>query len=543
MHFSTGSSTAHAAITDDNLFFTDVNGEDPTAPAELVDYTPPNPETSSTIDSSEDEVIFNGRGGSRSTGTNLENSRVRAKDLPAPVQVRTFEESTLVANGPFTRKTVDPAPITLRDVTSAQKKRHSRQRFQQAFFAQNDDAILADYVENMDSQYALPDDSSTSDDQSDLSDENPVKMRRAVAFKQKRSSHSASRKPKGAFPENELPDLINSGPAGKEAMESQDDSTDEEYDDSEVSVSIGDLISYSQSRPPKDSKAKNMTQKLSRTNAYDDFLDYEKFADFDIMDLDRDSLHKKKKKKKGRKLDFDLSDSDLEMQLQAGWERDRNKKKAKKQEREQLRAQGLLGKRPKLPADGAGITMEEVKTQIKGFLLSSADTYVCLNPIQCTTLIIFRSLDLPPMDKKQRRVVHELANAVSLKSQSRGKGSTRYPVMYKTVRTPNFNGKHSVKLDKILSQPRFVKIGNMRPRNYDKEPKKGKNLQRRKGDFGYIEGDVVGGAAPEIAANNKGRAMLEKMGWSSGTALGATNNKGILQPVTQVMKNSRAGLG
>lgn len=147
------------------------------------------------------------------------------------------------------------------------------------------------------------------------------------------------------------------------------------------------------------------------------------------------------------------------------------------------------------------------------------------------------------MDKKQRRVVHELANAVSLKSQSRGGGSTRYPVMYKTARTPNFNGKHSVKLDKILSQPRFMKTGNMRPRNYDKEPKKGKNIQRSKGDFGYIEGDVVGGAAPEIAANNKGRAMLEKMGWSSGTALGAMNNKGILQPVTQVMKNSRAGLG
>ncbi|CRG83258.1 Protein SQS1 [Talaromyces islandicus] len=521
MHFPTANSTAHAVTADDNLFFTDVRGEDPN-PTELVDYTPPNPETSSTIDSSEDEVIFNGRGGSR---TNIENSRVRAKDTPASVQVRTLDESTLVANGPFIRETIDPTPTALRNVTSAKKKRNPRQRFQQAFFAQNDDAILADYVANMDSQYALPDDSSgddLSDDQSELSDEDPVKMRRAIAFGQKNT-----RKPKGALPENELPDLINSEPTGKEATGSQDDSTDDEQsDDSEVSVSLSDLISYSQRRPPKDLRAKNMTQKLPRTNAYDDFLDYEKFADFDIMDLERDSLHKKKKKKKGHKLDFDLSDSDLEMQLQEGWERDRNKKKAKKREREQLRAQGLLGKRSKPSAEGAGITMEEVKTQVKGFLLSSADT-----------------LDLPPMDKKQRRVVHELANAVSLKSQSRGKGSTRYPVMYKTARTPNFNGKHSVKLDKILSQSRFVKIGNMRPRNYDKEPKKGKNIQRSKGDFGYTEGDVVGGSAPEIGANNKGRAMLEKMGWSSGTALGALNNKGILQPVTQVMKNSRAGLG
>ena len=31
-----------------------------------------------------------------------------------------------------------------------------------------------------------------------------------------------------------------------------------------------------------------------------------------------------------------------------------------------------------------------------------------------------------------------------------------------------------------------------------------------------MEGAVVGASAPEIGAENKGRAMLEKMGWSSG---------------------------
>jgi hypothetical protein len=58
-----------------------------------------------------------------------------------------------------------------------------------------------------------------------------------------------------------------------------------------------------------------------------------------------------------------------------------------------------------------------------------------------------------------------------------------------------------------------------------------------------MEGDIVGGSAPEIGAENKGRAMLEKMGWSTGTALGAINNKGILLPVAHVVKNSKAGLG
>jgi hypothetical protein len=37
--------------------------------------------------------------------------------------------------------------------------------------------------------------------------------------------------------------------------------------------------------------------------------------------------------------------------------------------------------------------------------------------------------------------------------------------------------------------------------------------------------------------------MLEKMGWTKGMALGAADNKGILVPVVQVVKRSKAGLG
>ncbi|KOS17795.1 Protein SQS1 [Escovopsis weberi] len=57
------------------------------------------------------------------------------------------------------------------------------------------------------------------------------------------------------------------------------------------------------------------------------------------------------------------------------------------------------------------------------------------------------------------------------------------------------------------------------------------------------DGEIVGAGAPELGADNRGRTMLEKMGWSSGMALGALDNKGILQPVTQTMKRSKAGLG
>lgn len=59
----------------------------------------------------------------------------------------------------------------------------------------------------------------------------------------------------------------------------------------------------------------------------------------------------------------------------------------------------------------------------------------------------------------------------------------------------------------------------------------------------YRDGEVVGHMAPELGIENKGRAMLEKMGWSTGTALGALNNKGIMQPVVHVVKTTKAGLG
>jgi hypothetical protein len=59
----------------------------------------------------------------------------------------------------------------------------------------------------------------------------------------------------------------------------------------------------------------------------------------------------------------------------------------------------------------------------------------------------------------------------------------------------------------------------------------------------YRDGDVVGAAAPELGAENKGRAMLEKMGWKAGMALGWGENKGSLTPVTQIVKTTKAGLG
>ncbi|KAH6721368.1 hypothetical protein BKA61DRAFT_666121 [Leptodontidium sp. MPI-SDFR-AT-0119] len=250
---------------------------------------------------------------------------------------------------------------------------------------------------------------------------------------------------------------------------------------------------------------------------------------FDVMDFDRQSVKKKPKGRKG-KLVLDISDSELEASMQAAWDNDREKKKERRQAREELRAQGLLGsKNGKVDIkqkykEGMGIYA--VKEEIKNFLMGGKTT-----------------LSLPPMDKADRKVVHKLANAFNLKSKSAGNGDNRFPILYRTSRTLAFNDGAFAKVDARISRrflPR-IDVGGKRAGGGAKRAAGASGFNRTA--VSYRDGDIVGGSAPELGADNRGRAMLEKMGWSSGTALGALNNKGIMLPVSHVVKTTKAGLG
>lgn len=145
------------------------------------------------------------------------------------------------------------------------------------------------------------------------------------------------------------------------------------------------------------------------------------------------------------------------------------------------------------------------------------------------------------MPKRERKFVHEMANALSLKSISRGNGASRFPVLTKTKHTPGFNSRDHDGLDVLLNKGRIM-------RRYGKRNgtvKKTTTVKSRGGakPAAYADGDVVGASAPEIGSDNRGRAMLERMGWNTGTPLGAQDNKGILLPVVHVVKTSKAGLG
>ncbi|PBP19684.1 G-patch and R3H domain-containing protein c [Diplocarpon rosae] len=270
----------------------------------------------------------------------------------------------------------------------------------------------------------------------------------------------------------------------------------------------------------------------SRTHG--DFLSATLLADayegFDVMDHDRPSLQRKSKGRKCKN-SFGNSDSELEASMQMTHANDRLKKKKRKQEREELRAQGLLGSK-----DGKvdmkqkyqeGMGIHSVKEEIKNFLVGGNTT-----------------LSLPPMDKAYRKIVHEFAQAFNLKSKSAGNGNQRFPILYRTNKTRVFNASAFHAVDAKISRRFLPRMDIRAPRvSSGKRSGAGTGGGFNSAAVSYRDGDIVGGSAPELGAENKGRAMLEKMGWLSGEALGAFNNKGILQPVSHVVKTGKAGLG
>jgi hypothetical protein len=252
-----------------------------------------------------------------------------------------------------------------------------------------------------------------------------------------------------------------------------------------------------------------------------DVLKQDPYGGFDIMDFDRPSL--RKRKGKGKSTKSDLSDSGLGESMQPVWQGDRKKKAEQKQEREELRAQGLLGRKSVNSKYGEGMTIWQIGKEFESFLASEE-----------------REKALPPMDKKRRKMVHEIATEFNVKTKSTGKGTARYTKLIKIKMTTQYTEA------RFAARARRVNMGFFPRINVGGIGKPTSKVSTGGGNshaVRYQDGDIVGGTAPEIGAENRGRAMLEKMGWSSGMALGTHDNKGILEPIAHIVKNTKSGLG
>jgi len=261
---------------------------------------------------------------------------------------------------------------------------------------------------------------------------------------------------------------------------------------------------------------------------------------FDIMDFDRPSLRSTKKGRKSGELPPTLdamSDEELNAEMLKSWENDRKKKHVKKAERDELRAQGLLGAAGKKSKSDLsqkylqGLTMTQVHEEIRIFLNDEGQS----------------SRPFPPMDKRDRKALHSIANMLNLKSKSVGSGANRFPILYKTTRTVAYE---EVYFNRVISASSRSFLKNARYGGGS--ARKGKLPRQPKGwgDRGGYDraavslrnGEVVGANAAEIGRDSIGHKLMEKMGWTKGMALGK-DGEGLLVPVEQVMRSGKAGLG
>ncbi|KDB22966.1 hypothetical protein H109_05156 [Trichophyton interdigitale MR816] len=506
---------------EEDLYVIDTEGD------KTVKPTLPNPVIKcDSSDSSEDEVVFTGR-------VPLWRRQVRSRVVNDPPTAPTAQKT------PPKRSlddAVDRGHTGFRRLSGTSRRRPSPRRVVLEFGNDSADSdAVADYLAHL-----IGDDSSDSSDEWSDDDDQPGK---AVTPK---------------TPGLSGPDDVDEEEEGTSGDEDEDDDDEDEEDidiDSDMqwmsdeqlahlldTSDIPDMDAdeidfftthgFARSGPAAASgRSKKNKKKDKRKNAslrepisaskLADMFEDDPYGAFDIMDYNRTSLMGKKAR--GKMPDFDLSDSELESNIHASWENDRRKKKAKKLEREELRAQGLLGKpgkaRPRVN------TPDDIRDEIRSFMMSRTQT-----------------LQLPPMAKKDRKIVHEMANALSLKSISRGKGYDRFPILTKTRGTPTFHPDEVHELEALFSRRKITRYSDKRRAG----PSSGARSGRARGETraaSYMDGDVVGASAPEIGADNRGRAMLEKMGWNTGMSLGAADNKGILQPVIHIVKTSKAGLG
>jgi hypothetical protein len=312
------------------------------------------------------------------------------------------------------------------------------------------------------------------------------------------------------------------------------------YDDrfGDVDGARAGLANYSVKQTPKSGKKKKGGRKSDNfpdATLMADVLEQDAYGGFDVMDYDRPSLRKKNKGRKSGPLpeELGLSDSDLVEELQNQWANDRSKKASKKAEREELRALGMLGKKNKFKPDmnqryTEGITMGQVRFELQDFLDEDDMT----------------TKAFPPMQKNDRKVLHEIANHFNLKSKSVGSGKNRAPVLIKTSRTIEWSEQHFARVSNMVSK------GYMK--NSSRKPKSTVSGEARRtrpmgggggGAAAYRNGDVVGHNASEIPATNFGRKLMEKMGWAAGMSLGKEGSGGLLVPVQATVKSGKAGLG
>ncbi|KAK4156401.1 hypothetical protein C8A00DRAFT_12638 [Chaetomidium leptoderma] len=549
------------------LFFFDLGEDQPMTDPSIPPPKIPSPRSSfGGSDSSEEIILFRGRtanprGTAQGTGPLIRN--VTAAPSETPVECK--PEATIASsNKPASQSNARPTQPSQKRLRSRKRLRAQAPKVikdddEDAILADrianlaansdddDEEAILADYIANMEAN--SDDDSVTSQLQTFSSHRDLGGDDTAVNFgsgneKSPRGDDSLNDKREGSM------DSGISDAEGDDFMNrNEDQEMDADMDDEtlarlfakqeELGMGGDDLLLFTSPLAKTETRKAQgkRTANAGSSRALYGPASATQVADaFDNLDLDGWSqlTGQSLKRRSKQPPNFNVSDSEIEAALRTSWQRDRERKKSRKLERETLRAEGMLGKNAN-PDDLrvkylTGMKLDDIKAELTSFLLSSAER-----------------LDFPPLDKNARKVLHELANKFNVKSQSIGKGDQRRPVLYRTNRTVRYASTRFEDASSHVDQA-ALRIHRKYFHRVDVKVQRTEYPRNAGGGRGHKaltlqEGEIVGASVPELSQENKGRTMLEKMGWSKGMSLGALDNNGILEPVAQVMKRGKAGLG
>jgi hypothetical protein len=233
-------------------------------------------------------------------------------------------------------------------------------------------------------------------------------------------------------------------------------------------------------------------------------------------------------------------------ELRDQWERDRAKKAERKRLRELERIAAAAD--PFMIRKGKG-GKKARKAKLAATLAQSMNLETIVGHVRRFVADIggARTLPLPPMNRKMRKSVHELAHAYKLESKSRGKGAERFTTLTKkTISGLNVDEK---KIAQILGKsPTYV--------THEGGRGKGKGTVKTRPRDGDVVGEVRSfeafsdlalidihctKTAPKLDGSNVGFRMLSAMGWEQGGRIGVVG--GLEAPLLAVIKTTKLGLG
>lgn len=250
------------------------------------------------------------------------------------------------------------------------------------------------------------------------------------------------------------------------------------------------------------------------------------FADIDVPPTK--TLRAKGRTKKLR-LEFEEAvDAELRESLLEQFQYQKTSRREKKlRKKERLKNEGLEKKDLFVKYDYS-LHIKDIKMEFEDFLQDAER----------------ENMSFPPLDPHGNKTVNKLAKHYNMKCTRCGNGRHIFMKISKARKTFHYLPDYNL-INYVMKQRPIFKRSDVKKRTREEIEEADEKASGRRGpkNRAYVkEGDVVGGEAPEIAQNNIGRQLLEKLGWVKGEGLGAHGNKGISVPLMATVKKSKTGL-